>query len=115
MRKTLATLCTIVALSIPTSAGAWAGLGSCIEVRNKTVTVQRGDTLIGIARAQYDGNSLVYHDIARLNGISDPNRIEVGQVLKLPYKTEEHQRLVSIVNDFTTNGYCTPDDYHARK
>lgn len=44
-----------------------------------TYTVQPGDTLSGIAGRH--GTS--YQELAKINGISDPNRIYVGQVLKL--------------------------------
>ncbi|MFN9479563.1 MAG: LysM peptidoglycan-binding domain-containing protein, partial [Betaproteobacteria bacterium] len=42
-------------------------------------TVQRGDTLHSIALAQ--GRD--WRDIARWNGIEDPNKIRVGQVLRV--------------------------------
>lgn len=45
-----------------------------------TYTVQPGDTLSGIAQ-RYGTN---YMTIAELNGISNPNLISVGQVLKIP-------------------------------
>ncbi len=44
-----------------------------------TYTVQAGDTLSGIA-AKY---GTTYQELAALNGISDPNVIHVGQVLKV--------------------------------
>ncbi|MFF3014921.1 peptidoglycan DD-metalloendopeptidase family protein [Streptomyces sp. NPDC057939] len=46
-------------------------------------TVKAGDTLSGIALAKL-GNAGRYPEIARLNGITDPDRIGVGQKLKLP-------------------------------
>ncbi len=45
----------------------------------KTVTVSKGDTLSKIA----DTYGLDYRKIARINGISDPNKIRIGQVIKL--------------------------------
>lgn len=45
----------------------------------KTYTVKAGDTLSGIA-AKYD---TTYQEIARKNGISNPNIIHPGQVLKI--------------------------------
>ena len=45
----------------------------------QTYTVQAGDTLSGIA-ARYGTN---YQHIAEINGISDPNLIRVGQVLRI--------------------------------
>lgn len=44
-----------------------------------TYTVQAGDTLSGIA-SKY---GTTYQELAALNGISDPNVIRVGQVLKV--------------------------------
>ena len=112
MKKSLATLATIVALSTPLSAQAIAGLGYCTEVLPVTVEVQRGDTLIELARANYNGDSSRYMDIARHNRIKDPNTIRVGQVLELPGKTYGHERLVSGADFLTPSGgfalYCRP-------
>lgn len=49
----------------------------------RTYTVRSGDTLSGIAASQLS-NTGRWQEIANLNGIADPNRIQVGQVLKLP-------------------------------
>jgi len=46
-------------------------------------TVQKGDTLFGIAKLF----SVSAESIQKLNGISDPSRIRVGQVLKIPGST----------------------------
>jgi nucleoid-associated protein YgaU len=48
-----------------------------------TYTVKSGDTLSHIAKRFY-GDANHYHQIAAANGISNPDRINVGQVLKLP-------------------------------
>lgn len=48
-----------------------------------TYTVKRGDTLSVIAQHVL-GNSARWHEIADLNGIRDPRRLQVGQVLRLP-------------------------------
>lgn len=47
----------------------------------KTVTVERGDTLSEIARDY--GKGLTYRQLASINGISNPNLIYIGQVIKL--------------------------------
>ncbi|MDD2685245.1 MAG: peptidoglycan DD-metalloendopeptidase family protein [Gallionella sp.] len=47
--------------------------------RPQTHTVQKGDTLYSIAF----NYGLDYHELAQFNGIDDPNRIQVGQQLKL--------------------------------
>jgi hypothetical protein len=49
----------------------------------KTYLVKRGDTLAGIAAAEY-GDPQAWRPIARANGISDPMSIRPGQRLSLP-------------------------------
>lgn len=49
----------------------------------RTYTVRSGDTLSKIAAREL-GSAARYREIASLNGIRDPNRINVGQVLRLP-------------------------------
>ena len=53
-------------------------ISSCSSYR--TYTIVRGDTLSGIAKRF----GTTYQEIARLNGIADPNKIRVGQVIKIP-------------------------------
>lgn len=48
----------------------------------KTHTVKSGDTLWAIAK-KYLGNGSKYTELAKLNKISNPNIIKVGQVIKL--------------------------------
>ena len=48
-------------------------------------TVRAGDTLSGIAQSKL-GNASRYGEIAKLNGIANPNLVRVGQKLKLPAK-----------------------------
>lgn len=45
-------------------------------------SVKRGDTLYGIARE----NCSSVKDISRLNGIADPTKIEIHQIIRLPAK-----------------------------
>ena len=45
-------------------------------------SIKRGDTLYGIAR----DNCASVKDISRLNGISDPTKIEIHQIIRLPAK-----------------------------
>ena len=47
--------------------------------------VRRGDTLSGIAREF----GCTVREIASENGIADPNRIQTGQVLRIPKRIEE--------------------------
>lgn len=49
-------------------------------IQNGTYIVKAGDTLSGIAMAL----GTTYQTLATLNGITDPNRIFVGQVIKIP-------------------------------
>ena len=62
-----------------------------------TYVVQSGDTLSGIA-AKY---GMTVNELAQLNGISDPNRIQVGQVLKV-YGSNNGN------NNHQNNGNTTP-------
>ncbi|MZD05801.1 peptidoglycan DD-metalloendopeptidase family protein [Streptomyces sp. SID5785] len=48
-----------------------------------TYTVRAGDTLSGIALSEL-GNASRHAEIAKLNGISNPDQIHAGQKLKLP-------------------------------
>ena len=60
--------------------GTWSGGYTCASSQTYTYTVQSGDTLSQIAAC--DGTSV--SALASLNHISNPNVIQVGQVLKLP-------------------------------
>ena len=48
-----------------------------------TYTVKSGDTLSGIAE-KYFGDAMRYKDIAHYNNISNPDHIQVGQVIRIP-------------------------------
>lgn len=52
-----------------------------VKVDDNTVRVERGDTLSAIARDY--GNGLSYTQLANINNIPDPNKIYVGQLIKL--------------------------------
>lgn len=52
--------------------------------------VQERDTLESVSRRVY-GNAAHVGEIAALNGIEDPNAIEVGQVLRIRLKGEKIQ------------------------
>lgn len=45
--------------------------------------IKKGDTLSKIAQ-QYTGNALRYNELAKLNGIENPDKIEVGQNIVIP-------------------------------
>ena len=55
-----------------------------------TYTVQPGDTLSKIAGKVY-GNTRQYPLIQKANALTDPSRIQVGQVLVIPPLTGESQ------------------------
>ncbi len=48
----------------------------------RTYTVKAGDTLWAIAKKELNDGSK-YNEIAELNSIADPNKISIGQVLRL--------------------------------
>lgn len=52
----------------------------------QTHTVVRGDTLSAISRKYY-GTTRLYPQLAKYNGIKNPNLIIIGQVIKLPSKS----------------------------
>jgi nucleoid-associated protein YgaU len=59
------------------------GGAGTVAAGGKTHTVAPHETLYSIS-VKYYGNGKRVEDIAKLNGITDPNKIQVGQVLKLP-------------------------------
>lgn len=65
--------------------GGIAPESSSSEAMDKytTYTVKKGDTLSKIAKALL-GKSSRYPEIAKLNNLSNPNKISIGQVLKIP-------------------------------
>ncbi len=72
-------------LQVPAPAGTPAPADSgtaapAAQPTTGTYTVQRGDSLATIA-AQFNIN---YFDLARLNGITNPDVLRVGQVLQVP-------------------------------
>ncbi len=52
-------------------------------VSYREVTVQKGDTLYGIAR-KYSRNGSSYAEILQFNGIEDPGLIDCGDIIKIP-------------------------------
>jgi nucleoid-associated protein YgaU len=66
----------------PTPAPAPAQKAAAGADKHDTYVVQQGDTLSGIAQREL-GSARLADELARLNGISDPTALRVGQVLKL--------------------------------
>ncbi len=96
--KTLATLCTIVGLStaslIPRDSDAMHFGDSGKEIHNTrdfegVIRIERGLTLWAVASNYYRADTHQHiaanvRNIARYNHIKDPNKIRVGQTIKLP-------------------------------
>ena len=70
-------------------AGAWpvkpepTPAAASSKTTSGTYTVRPGDTLSRIARS----HGTTWQDLAKLNALADPNRIDVGQALKVPTAT----------------------------
>jgi membrane-bound lytic murein transglycosylase D len=67
-----------VSVSAPTSVSS-----SAVDSTYELYTVRYGDTVWDIAK-KFDG--ITASDILKINGISDPSRIQVGQKLKIRKK-----------------------------
>ena len=65
------------------TSAAGTAAGKAGSAATKTYAVKAGDTLPSIAAAKL-GNYRRFPEIATLNGLSDPNRLTVGQKLRLP-------------------------------
>ena len=88
----------IVVLIVPVGCGTTAKASAMSEEKSdqsespgtsETYTVQSGDTLMGISRKLFNGDSQYWDEIADLNGIKAPHTIHPGQELKLPKKGKE--------------------------
>jgi len=66
----------------PTPAPADAGAAGPAMSPDQYYVVRPGDTLSSIARDQL-GSALLAGELARINRLSDPNQLEVGQILYL--------------------------------
>lgn len=76
---------TVVAVPIPSAAppAPTPPAAAPAAEAGRTYTVKRGDTLSSIAQRFY-GHANRYPDIAKANGIRNPNVIGAGQVLRIP-------------------------------
>ncbi|HEV7423218.1 MAG TPA: LysM peptidoglycan-binding domain-containing protein [Mycobacterium sp.] len=74
----------------------------------KDYVVQPGDTLFAIAEREY-GDSSLYPVIARQNHLANPNLIDVGQQLLIPYVTYRH--LFSTADSTAARKQITEDYY----
>jgi LysM repeat protein len=66
------------------AAGAVPAHGASGEASAKTYTVQKGDNPVAIAKRM----GVNYDELLKLNGVEDPKRLKIGQVLKLPVRTK---------------------------
>ncbi|KPC59086.1 hypothetical protein ADL35_49250, partial [Streptomyces sp. NRRL WC-3753] len=67
---------------VPGKAGGSSGGDTKPPATSGTYTVKKGDTLSGIAAA----HGTTVKAMADLNGLKDPNKLAVGQKLKVPGK-----------------------------
>jgi LysM repeat protein len=58
--------------------------GSAAEGNPKTYTVQKGDNPVVIAKRL----GVNYDELLKLNGVDNPKKLQIGQVLKLPVRTK---------------------------
>jgi len=58
--------------------------GAAAESAHRTYTVQKGDNPVAIAKRMGVG----YEEMLKLNGIEDPKKLQIGQVLKMPAKKQ---------------------------
>jgi LysM repeat protein len=63
---------------------AGAAPGTSGEAHSKTYTVQKGDNPVAIAKRM----GVNYDELLKINGVDDPKRLKIGQVLKLPVRTK---------------------------
>ncbi len=74
----------------------------------KNYEVQPGDTLSSIAQREY-GDSTLYPVIAHQNQLANPNVIDVGQQLLIPYVT--FRRLMTTADSTAARKQITQDHY----
>jgi nucleoid-associated protein YgaU len=74
----------------------------------KNYEVQQGDTLSSLAQREY-GDSTLYPVIERQNHLSNPNVIDVGQQLLIPYVTFRY--LMTTADSTATRGQITQHHY----
>jgi nucleoid-associated protein YgaU len=65
-------------------SGTGAAHGSTGDGAQKTYTVQKGDNPVAIAKRM----GVNYDELLKINGVDDPKRLKIGQVLKLPVRTK---------------------------
>ena len=97
MRREWLMVLLVVVLLVPVGCGTTAKASIAEEESGESTssdtsekyTVQSGDTLMGISRKFFNGDSQYWDEIADLNEIKVPYTIYPGQELKLPEKKKE--------------------------
>ena len=98
MRREWLMALLVVVLLVPVGCGTTAKASAIPEEKSEqskslttseTYKVQSGDTLMGISRKFFNGDSQYWDEIADLNDIKAPYTIYPGQELKLPKKERE--------------------------
>lgn len=93
------------------TAALWAG-AALLQVAHAQeamveLTVTRSDTMIGLSR-QVLVSPQAWREVATLNRLRDPNRINPGQVLRIPQRlmrlSPTAAKLVSVVGDVRVDG-----------
>jgi murein DD-endopeptidase MepM/ murein hydrolase activator NlpD len=64
-----------------------------VYAQNADYIIQKGETIFSIARS----NGVTVQDILDLNGITDPGKVQAGQRIKIPRKTETADQAVPII------------------
>jgi spore germination protein len=77
---------------LPTGTSVYAQSGSIAYV------VQRGDTLSSIAAR----HGVSYPQLAAYNNITDPNRLQVGQVIRIPLSTTPGEPTQTIPRSYSS-------------
>lgn len=113
-RMVAATLCAAVALFVPNAADSLM-LVPCGTMSDHYVksdkedmrVIKRGDTLWEISQEVY-GNPARFPEIAKQSGISDPDLIFLGQVVRIPRR--EGYKFLGRLYDISGNGFCPITD-----
>jgi LysM repeat protein len=73
---------SVVPVKAVAAVPAVVPVGGATDSASKTYTVQKGDNPVAIAKRM----GVNYDEMLKLNGIEDPRKLQIGQVLKMPAK-----------------------------
>ena len=79
----------------------------CVQLSAGTYTVQTGDSLSTIAASEL-GDADKWQELATLNGINPPYKLQIGQKLELPQQARVIDRLASLDGWFDGFEGATP-------